>query len=315
MQITYNADKSAVSYEWHSFDEWFEEFKAWVKTNAGQAHYKAHGGNSYGSSSERFNREWWGHPGGFQPTLKAIDSGWPELREKLLKLVEDVELDLPVFPSTTTVRRRKRRWQDNGDELDMGRVWNGQLDTCWQKPVRTERIAPNTKRVTLAFDVSDNGGVTDEQAMWRAAVSLLLCDSLARAGRVFEVWCIDSTSRPFANNWGAVRDPGTLWSGWMVKGSGEPLVLDRLAGMLGVGFLRTVGFMGQGMGPHVASSSLGAALHQGLPHGLAERRKAGEVVIRIAGCYTKQQAIEHYRLAWEEVEAAAASAKQQEQVT
>lgn len=81
-------------------------------------------------------------------------------------------------------------------------------------------------------------------------------------------------------------------------------MLDRLAGMLGVGFLRTVGFMSEGMGPYVAKSGLGSAMHRGLPHGLQERRNAGEVVIRIAGCYSKADAIRCYTEAWREVEAA-----------
>ena len=63
--------------------------------------------------------------------------------------------------------------------------------------MRTERLARNMRRVTLAFDVTDNGIVTDGRAIWRAALSMLLCESLARAGRVFEVWTIDSTGNPF----------------------------------------------------------------------------------------------------------------------
>jgi hypothetical protein len=293
MRVTYTNDKKACSYEWDSFDEWYEEFKTWVKTPEGERHYRAHS-NCYGGSER-----WFGHPDGFHGTLKAIDSGWTALREKLCKMVEGIELDLPVYPSVTMMRRRKKVWTDMGDELNQERLWNGQLETAWRKPVRTERLAPNIKRVTLAFDVSDNGYVSNDMAMWRAAVSMLLCESLARAGRVFEIWCIDSTSRPF--QWGAVA-PNTLWSGWMIKGSGEPMVIDRLAGMLGVGFLRTVGFMAQGMGPHLAASGMGSALHVGLPHTLEERRKGGEVVIRIAGCYTRQEALNNYKLAWEEVE-------------
>ncbi len=303
MRVIYNADKSAVSYEWGSFDEWYDEFKVWAQTPFGASEKKK---RDYGSGLS-----WFGHAGGFDACLKAIDSGWSEKREQLLKLMEGVELELPVYPSMTTMRRRKRKWMDEGDEFSQERAWAGQLDTCWSKPVRTERMLPNTKRVTLAFDVSDNGCVQDSQAMWRAALSLLLCDSLIKAGRIFEVWCIDSTTRPFAG----YSAPRTLWSGWMVKGSGDPLVLDRLAGMLGVGFLRTVGFMGQSMGPHEAASGLGGALHQGLPSTLAERRKAGEVVIRVAGCYSKSDALARYKEAWQEVEAASGVGNQEEVAT
>lgn len=303
MRIIYSTDKRSVSYEWDSFDEWYAEYQTWVKTPRGAAHYYKLHSYEYGNTAD-----WYGHSGGFSATLKAIDSGWSAKREQLLKLMEGVELELPVFPSMTMTRRRKRQWTDDGDEFSQERAWAGQLETCWNKPVRTERMQPNTRRVTLAFDVSDNGGVSDSQAMWRAALSLLLCDSLIKAGRVFEVWCIDSTTRPFEGGWSNASVPSILWSGWMVKGSGDPLVLDRLAGMLGVGFLRTVGFMGQGMGPHNASAGLGSAHHQGLPRTLSERCDAGEVVIRIAGCYSKAEALARYKQAWEEVEAAAQGA-------
>lgn len=303
MRIVYTENKQGVSYEWGSFDEWYEEFKTWVKTEDGRSHFKAHGHADGGSlySDNTFNERWFGHSGGFRATLEAIDKGWPEMRELLFERMQGIELELPVYPSMTTTRRRKRIWTDTGDRLAMDRVWNGTLETAWQRPVRTERIQPNNKRITVAFDVSDNGGVTNDQAMWRAALSLLLCDSLCKAGRVFEVWCIDSTSSAFS--WGGSNTPRILWSGWLVKSSGDPVVLDRLAGMLGVGFLRTVGFMAQGMGPHTASSGLGCALHQGLPDTLAQRREGGEAVIRIAGCHSKREVIEHYRLAWEEIEA------------
>ena len=56
--------------------------------------------------------------------------------------------------------------------------------------------------------------------------------------------------------------------------------------MLGIGFMRTAGFMAIGMGPHLAASGLGQAIHYGLPQTLEERRKAGEAMIRIAGCYS-----------------------------
>jgi hypothetical protein len=302
MRIIYNAEQTAVSYEWDSFDEWFDEFKVWRLTEEGKRLTGRHAYDFSGSASIK----WFGRSDGFNGTLHAIDSGWAEKREQLTKVVEGLELELPVFPSMTNVRRRKRRWTEDGDDFSQERAWSGQLDTCWSKPVRTERLQPNTKRVTLAFDVTDNAGVSDADTIWRAALSLLLCDSLVRAGRTFEVWCMDSTNYPFEAGSGA---PTMMWTGWMVKGSHEPLVMDRMAGMLGIGFLRTAGFMGQCMGPHLPARGLGSAAHRGLPATLAERRANGEVVIRIAGCYSKADALARYSEAWQEVEAAAAASE------
>jgi hypothetical protein len=299
MQITYHDDaKRTVSYEWNNFDEWFAEYKEWVKLPANASLRAAHGYTASQLTGVGGNLSWYGHKDGFDGTLSAIDKGWSELRQSLERKMADVTLDLPVFPSYTMTRKRKRKWMAEGDDYDQQRTWSGDLEHAWCKPVRTERMAPNMRRVTLAFDVSDNASVSNDQAMWRAALSMLLCDSLARAGRTFEVWAIDSTSRPFAGSY----VPTLLYSAWMIKGANEPAVMDRLAGMLGVGFMRTVGFMAMGMGPYVPSSGLGSAAHFGLPHTLEQRRKDGEVIIRIAGCHTKQQALVAYADAWREVE-------------
>jgi hypothetical protein len=297
MKTTYTEDRTGVSFEWETYEEWMAEYKEWVKTDDGKRYYSAYLDRYANEPCDALN--WFGHAGAGVSVLKAIDSGWPELRQQLVAAMDGVELDMPVFPSLTMVRRRKRKWMDVGDDYDQQRTWSGDLEHAWSQPVRTERMQPNTKRVTLAFDVGDNCGVDSSQALWRAALSLLLCDSLARAGRVFEVWCIHSSRECFRSG------PRNYWGGWRVKASHEPVVLDRLAGMLSIGFLRTVGFMSKCMGPYKPTSTLGYAMHQGLPHSLQERRDVGEVVIRIAGCYSKQEAIAQYAKAWQEVEAAA----------
>ena len=72
--------------------------------------------------------------------------------------------------------------------------------------------------------------------------------------------------------------------------------------MVSVGFMRTAGFMAMGAGPWEPSSGFGSALGYGLPATLRERREAGEAVLRIGQCYSKQAVIEEYKNAWTEVE-------------
>lgn len=286
-----------ISYEWDSYDEFLEDFAQFKE--AEPQYIKSHlyftTENTYWSAPQ--SKDWYGCDGGAFVCMGLIENGWPDLRERLAKMMEDIELELPVFPTLSTVRRRKRKWMDHGDTLSMPRVWNGQLDTAWQKPVRVNRVQPNTKRISLAFDVTDNGNVRNKDAMWRAALCTLLCDSLSRSGRVFEIWVIDSTSRPF------VSGPRQLWSGWCVKRTSDPLLMDRVAGMVSIGFMRTAGFIAEGMGPYEVTGSLGAAMHSGLPATLRQRQEDGEVVLRIAGCYSKAGALSEYARAWQEIEA------------
>ena len=280
-----------VSFEWDSYESYKSDFDNIRKMDPALYNRARECG---ASDSVR----WYGTEGGFNGMLDRIEKGWPELREQLAKMLSDCELEVPRFPSMSRVRRRKIRRGDDGDDLHQERVWEGNLETAWDKPTRIEKVTPNNKRITICFDVTANGWVTNEQAMWRAALCMLLVQSLTKAGRTFEIWVTDSTSHPFISS----NAPRRLWTAWCVKRTADPVVMDRLCSMVSVGFMRTVGFMAEGAGQWEVSSSFGGALNSGLPHTLRDRAKAGEVVIRIGECYSKPQALEHYKQVWNEIE-------------
>lgn len=288
-----------VSYEWDSYEDFLDDFEELKVSKPYYAATCRH--DNMGSSA---NLSWYGHLDGFDGMIRATNDGWPEMREKVVKMVAGIELDLPIYPTMSSVRRRKRIRGDNGDSIDMQRVWNGQLDTAWSRPQRVNRNTMNTKRVTLSFNISTGGHRTNDQAMWRAALCMLLTDSLARAGRTMEVWIVDTTRNPFTSS-GA---PKYLWTGWMVKGSSDPLFMDRLCAMVSVGFMRTNGFMAEGMGPWNVCSGFGGAADFGLPATLNKRRAQGELVIRIGDCFDKHEVLQAYKRAWREVEAHAQEA-------
>jgi len=282
-----------VSFEWDSYEDFLVDLQTLREKD--RTFYNNTAGMGGGSGMS-----WFGTNGGFHAVMDKVQNGWPELRQLMMAKLEGLELAVPVFPSMTHTRRRKRKWQDQGDSLDQQRVWAGQIDRAWQRPVKVEKLMPNTRRITLAFDVTANGSVSNDMAMWRGALCMLLVDSLARAGRTFEIYVIDSTSMPFIGN-----APRRLWSSWLVKGSAEPIVPDRLAAMVSVGFMRTSGFMAEGMGPWPVSYGYGGALNAGLPDQLRKRQKNGEVVLRIGECYNRQAVLREYEAAWQRIEAAA----------
>jgi hypothetical protein len=297
-----------VSYEWNSFEDFIPDLVEIRKKDPAIYTRTIACGQGFNAA-----QRWWG-ANSYDDVQEKIRAGWPELRQKLERMMYGIELELPVYPTASTVRRRKRHRDDHGDSLDMGRVWNGQLDTAWERPVRTEKEATSTKRVTLAFDVTANASVSNDMAMWRAALCMLLVDSLAKAGRTLEVWVVDSTGTPFT--WGgtttfegSTRKPERLWSAWCVKATADPINMDRLCAMCSVGFMRTAGFMAMGAGPWSANHSFGRALGYGLPYTLRERRAAGEIVVRIGQCYSRHEVLREYDLAWKEVEAAKGAAQ------
>jgi len=286
-----------VSFEWDSYEDYLADFKQLEEV---APDFVARVRGSGGGGGER----WYGTTEGFNGVMRKTQNGWPELREAMMKKLDGLALDLPVFPSMTHTRRRKRRRDDHGDTLDIQRVWAGDLDHAWQRAVRMERLQQNMRRITLAFDVTANAGVSNEQAMWRGALCMLLVDSLARAGRTFEIYTVDSTTNPFG--WTSAQGtPTRLWTSWLVKPTHMPIVPDRLAAMVSVGFMRVVGFCAEGMGPWEVSSGFGGAMNAGLPHSLNERQEAGEVVLRIGECYSRTQVINEYKSAWERIERAA----------
>lgn len=287
-----------VSFEWDSFEQFLPDLEN-VKKHDRELYERS---RSYAGSGT----SWLGVTDGFDGIISRVQHGWPELRQQLDIMLKNVELEVPRFPSMTKVRRRKRTRDDHGDVVNMQRVWSGDLDHAWDRPERVDRTSPNTKRITLAFDVTANGSVTNEMAMWRAALCMLLVNSLSKAGRTFEIWVTDSTSMPFQRDWtaGAGAQPTALWTAWCVKTASDPIVMDRLCAMVSVGFMRTVGFTAESCGPWPVSPGFGGALNRGLPHSLRERQGRGEVVLRIGECYSKQDCLRHYREAWTEIETA-----------
>lgn len=296
MNVSIRHHDGGVSFEWGSHEEAIADIGEIEKRHSLDSMIvrswntrKQRGG--YGSSDY-----WYGCGGWYEGIMSRIQNGWPEIRELAEAMAAQLGLEVPVFPTRTTLRKRKRHRDDHGDTLDMGRVWNGQLDTAWERPVHVERQQVNQKRVTLAFDISSNCTISNGQAMWRTALCMLLVDGMARAGRTMEVWITTSGANVFR------RGPRKLWQGWCVKKTSDPLVPDRMAAMLSVGYFRSVGFIGFHAGEWEPSGGYGYTINYGLPKTLRDRQANDETVLRIGECYSKKQAIEEYTRAFQAID-------------
>jgi hypothetical protein len=288
-----------MSLEWDSLEAFWPDAE-YVK-KASPVQFRETCGYAEGSGGEA----WLGISGGYKAFEAKMQQGWPELRTMLEKRLADIELDVPRFPSQTETRRRRMRRSDEGDSLDQERVWSGDLDHAWTRPIKETRVAPNTKCITLLFEVGAHCGITNEQAMWRAALCMLLVRSLAQAGRTFEIWVQSSQSGGFTNRLEHSSDyPSRCWYSWIVKKAAEPVVMDRLCSMVSIGMLRTYGFVAYDCTPFKLGYGYGSPMNSGMPHSLRERQKRGEVVLRIGECYTKTECLSEYKRAWGEVESA-----------
>lgn len=107
-------------------------------------------------------------------TLRLVRDGW----RKGVDLMAEVA-DKITAPTPKAIRRQQR-WKDSGDDVDMQRIWGGNLDNAWRGTVRDYRSGP--QRVRLLVDAIESGGNGAEGMRWRGVAALKLCDLLTEAG-------------------------------------------------------------------------------------------------------------------------------------
>lgn len=96
--------------------------------------------------------------------------------------VSRMQTALGDMGATLTPRniRRTRRWAEQGDFVDMPRVWAGRLDAAWQHTQRLQRHGPQS--VTIVAKIGARSGVSADTLFWRGAAALKLADLLTEAG-------------------------------------------------------------------------------------------------------------------------------------
>lgn len=235
-------------------------------------------------------RSWHGTDGGAPECFRLIKEGWPEMLKTLQPMIERLRTTFSLDNAAALnveVRRRKVRRMDHGDSLDITRVWNGQLDTAWSKPVKFPRISASQKYATIYFDAATPGAVDAKDTLWRAAAAICMIEVLTRMGVNTEVWVGSTGTSPYEYG---TRAPGRFLSAVRVKAFTDPLNEDRMATMLSCAFYRTWGFGMYMAGPWRASLGLGTVSPCGLPQVLQERADAGQRTFTFHGCLSFEQA-------------------------
>lgn len=190
----------------------------------------------------------WDDNTSYKKALDLATTGWAAGRDKLQQFAETLQANLPEPKSI----RRKARWSDDGDEIDMQRVYAGQLDRAWRGPRRVTRSAPRV--ISILGPIGQNCGYSAEQLFWSGAAAVVLADLLEEAGyRVALYGVINSWI------WGSSnRDTHIV----EVKGADEPMALDTVAlAYCHGGFFRRVGFNALTHAPWDIGSNLGQARH------------------------------------------------------
>ncbi len=147
--------------------------------------------------------------------------------------------------------RRRRTFEDQGDELDIEKVYNGELDTCWSK---TERVEFDTehKFVTLFIENGGLSHVSVNDTFWRAAVAVFLTRELERAGKSVKI-VIGSCAQNSMQKCNKLITQSVV-----VKEYNQRVSLERVAGMTHIGFFRSIGFAIRCLTPYKINGTMGA---------------------------------------------------------
>lgn len=151
-------------------------------------------------------------------------SGWQEGVDKALKNLR--ALDIPIMPDF----RRKLQRDCDGDDLDIGAVWNGNLDRAWTVAKR-QSYNGRPKMVRLLCEVTLSGAHSAEQSFWRGAATIAIADALEQAGIPVEIW-------GYSSGPAAINDNKHIMVSVCVHDAGEPLNLSKVALLSHVWFER-----------------------------------------------------------------------------
>lgn len=147
-----------------------------------------------GPATHEGNRE------GVESFRKRLDHNWMGLENEVLsrdepaveaakRLVRDgwrkgvdlmAEVSDKITAPTPKVIRRRQAWRENGDDVEMQRVWSGNIENAWRTTVRDYRNGP--QRVRVLIDAIESGGNGAEGMRWRGVAALKLADLLTEAG-------------------------------------------------------------------------------------------------------------------------------------
>lgn len=178
-----------------------------------------------------------------EDVIKHALIGWEVGYEKLNDMLKQLDAEGTAREELAIVekRRRKRFKTDQGMELDIHAVNQGNLGRAWTN-IKSEVVDRQHKLITLMVDVGGTAMENVESSLWRATVAVKLTDALITSGKSVRI-VVGSLAEGVYDSY---REGGSGYSATtsiVVKQYNEPLTLKRLAGMSHLGFHRVFNFM------------------------------------------------------------------------
>lgn len=220
--------------------------------------------------------------------------GHPEMFKKLKVMMKQLDQatgkNTMDYEQNISVVKRMRKRDYFGDELDIHKVYQGQLDKAWE---RRQRIEVDSKMhlVTILIDYVGNWDENATNSLWRSAVACRIAEELESAGKTVKIMVGSMTNSPMQ------YDRRKSATSIVIKDYNQPLNLERLAAMTHLGFFRTFGFAALCAHKYKVNSGLGYSDNiraDNLPIQLAKEVDAGHTrFVHIGRASTLDQAIRY----------------------
>lgn len=248
--------------------------------------FNQHAVNYFTSRHRTYNVErWWGIPGGLRQVMEVTKHGWKDGLEKMRRTLGKLEAD---FPRVRAKKRRKVR-RGQGNELDIHRVYAGDLPRAWNATEKVE-VFPGRKRgkkVTIAVEMSASGGRHGEQLFWRGATATFLAERLTNAGYSVEVQGVITNTDAYPNG-----PRGSVVS-ITLKAYDQRLNLESLVCATGLsGFYRYYGFLAKSCLPRNVSCGMGteySMMHLGVPKHI---QKNADHIVYVKDVWSEYEAVQ-----------------------
>lgn len=213
--------------------------------------YQQRDAQVYTNPSPTTSKRWFGVEGGIPAVEKLVHDGWPEGLQRIQEAVQ------ALAPKGVASIRRRRVRRDFGDDVDMQRVYSGDLGHAWSATERVLKRGLGRHVTTILINLGQNARATGEQMFWRGAAAVSLVNALEESGRRVRVVGFDTSQRLYA---GEDSETVTVFT-VTLKEAREPVDLENLAVATALsGFFRVYLFRAWWAIPEKVKSSLGHAL-------------------------------------------------------
>lgn len=199
-------------------------------------------------------RNWLGSGIDSLSELKTIlADGWNEGVKRAKKIQSHFQKELVIPPQT--VNRRRRVHGDHGDEIDMQKVYSGELDKSWATCRRTQFVAKPV--IKIMTNIGGNSKRTGDELFYKGVCSAVLTDLLESNGYRVEVIGYQHTAKPFLD----VDAPRYTYQEIVFKRADGPLDFNRLLTCTALsGWYRYHGFKADLSYPSKVRGGLGVSL-------------------------------------------------------